>query len=115
MIRLILRLLGIRDYEVCQSCETLKQQLAFERDEKKQLTDTLLRIINPKVIVESEPVELNPVISTSGMFGRRRAALEERDRQEAKILKEKKFMAEPDDKLKAINNLEQELGIQEEA
>lgn len=95
MTRLILRLLGIRDFEVCQSCETLKQQLAFERDEKKQLTETLLSIIHPKVI-EQPVVELSPIQQSAGLFSRRRAALEAKDREEARILTEAKHLGKPD-------------------
>jgi hypothetical protein len=111
-------LFGIRDFEVCASCETLKQQLEFERAEKKQLTDTLLSIVHPKVI-EQPVVELNPVIQTSGLFSRRRAALEERGRQEAKIIKEAKHLGQPDalknvaNVAKDVENLEKELGIEE--
>lgn len=117
MIRLLMFLLG-RPYETCKSCETLKQQLEFERAEKKQLTDTLLSIIHPK-IVEQPVIEMNPVIQTSGLFSRRRAALEERERQEAKIIREGKHLGKPDN-LKDIErvsedvtNLEKELGIEE--
>lgn len=113
MIRLFLRLIGIRDYEVCQSCETLKQQLAYERDEKRQLTETLLKIVSPKVVVEQEIKEIQPVIQTSGLFSRRRAALEARDREEAKILKNSTNLGKPDDKLKEIEKLEIELGVEE--
>lgn len=112
MIRLFLRLLGIKDYEVCQSCETLKQQLAFEREEKKQLTDTLISILQPKV-VEAPPVEINPVTTIAGNWARRRAALEERDRQQAKILVETKNLGKPDELKDHINKLEEELGIEE--
>jgi len=112
MIRLLLRLLGIKDFEVCQSCETLKQQLAFVNDEKRQLTETLLSIVKPKTY-EAPPVELNPVATTSGLFSRRRAALEARDRAEAQILTEKKNIGMPDN-LKNINDLEKELGIEDE-
>lgn len=109
MTRLLLRLLRITDYEVCASCETLKQQLAYERDEKRQLTETLLSIIRPKVY-EAPAVELNPVIQTSGLFSRRRAALEAKDREEAKILRNSTNLGKPDD---SIAKLETELGIEE--
>lgn len=121
MLRLILRLIGIRDFETCASCETLREQLTFERAEKQQLTETLLSIIKPKTY-EAPPTELNPIVNTSGLFSRRRAALEARDRQEAQILKEKKFVAQPDikevEKLKKevdrdVERLESELGISE--
>lgn len=117
MIRLLLRLLGIDDFEICKSCETLKQQLEYERSEKKQLTETLLNIVSPKTI-ESAPVILNPVAQSAGLFSRRRAALEEKDRQEARILAEAKHIGKPDDVLQVVNDdakkieaLEDELGI----
>ena len=118
MIRLFLRLLGIKDYEVCQSCETLKAQLVFVNDEKRQLTETLLAIVHPKVI-EQPIVEMNPVVQTSGIFSRRRAALEAKDREEAKILKEAKHLGKPDSlrdvHIASTSELEKELGIEEKA
>lgn len=114
MIRLLLRLFNIRDFEVCQSCETLKQQLEYERSEKKQLTETLLAIVHPKVI-EQPIVELSPIQQSAGTFARRRAVLEAKDREEARILNEAKYLGKPDDKLKDINKLETELGIEKEA
>lgn len=118
MIRLLLRLFGIKDYEVCQSCETLKQQLEFERSEKRQLTETLLSILKPKTY-EAPPVEVQPIVNSAGLFSRRRAALEARDRAEAQIIAEKKHLAVPDDALrnkniKSVEELEQELGVSEE-
>lgn len=117
MIRLLLRLLNIRDYEVCASCQTLKEQLEYERSEKKQLTETLLNIIHPKV-VEQPVVELSPIQQTSGLFSRKRAVLEQRDREEAKILRQSKNLGVPDN-IKVsevstkIEELEHELGIEE--
>ena len=113
MIRFLTFLLG-REYEECKSCQTLKEQLHFEREEKKRLTDTLLNILNPKA-VEAPPVELNPIQQTSALFSRRRAALEEKDRQEAKILKERKFIGVPDNKVtSSVEVLEHQLGIPSE-
>lgn len=104
-----------KPYETCKSCETLKEQLEFERSEKKQLTETLLNIIKPKTY-EAAPIELEPVAITGGTFARRRAALEARDRAEAQILKDKKFIGEPDRMVSSgtIEQLEKELGVQEE-
>lgn len=118
MIRVILRLLGIRDFEVCASCETLKQQLVFERDEKKRLTDILIDIVKPKT-VEAAPIEINQIQQTAALFSRRRAALEAKDREEARILRSSTNLGKPDDKLKNNNiktaeELEQELGIEKE-
>ena len=112
MTRLLLRLLGIKDFETCKSCETLKEQLAFERSEKKQLTETLLAIIHPKVI-EQPIVELSPIQQTSGTFARRRAMLEAKDREEAKILRNSTNLGKSDDRLNQVQNLEKELGIEE--
>lgn len=111
MIRLILRLLRIKDYEVCKSCETLKEQLAFERDEKKRLTDTLIAIVSPKLVVETPVQELKPVVNSAGLFSRRRKALEEKDRLEAKIIADTAHLGKPDN-LKEIEKLEQEMGIE---
>ena len=111
MIRFLCFLLG-KPYETCKSCETLKAQLAFVNEEKKQLTDTLINILHPKV-VEAAPIEINQVTQTAGLFSRRRAVLEARDRQEALIKKNSPNIAQPDDRLKDIDRLESELGITE--
>jgi hypothetical protein len=112
MIRLLLRLCGIKDFEVCQSCETLKQQLSYERDEKKRLTDTLITIVSPKVIETPEPIELNPIGHSAASFSQRRRILEEKSRLDAKILTEQKNIGVAD-KLRDVEKLEQELGIEE--
>lgn len=116
MLRFITFLLG-KQYEVCKSCETLREQLSYERDEKKRLTDTLLNIINPKVI-EQPVVELSPIQQTAGLWTRRRQALEEKDRLESQVLKSSKNLGKPDNlkdvtkEYKDINELEAELGIE---
>ena len=112
-------LLG-RDWEPCSSCVNLKQQLEFERSEKRLLIDTLVSIMSPKA-VESPPVEINQIQQSSALFSRRRQALEERDRQEAKILSERKNVGLPDNMRYtsgtnvpvSINELERELGVDE--
>ena len=122
MIRFISFLLG-KPFEPCKSCEVLKQQLSFERDEKRLLIDTLVGIVKPKEI-EAPPIEINQIQQSSALFSRRRVALEEKDRQEAKILSEKKFMGTPDQLRRQIvndrisnevSNLEKELGVEEGA
>jgi len=116
LTRLLLRLLGIKDYEVCQSCGTLKQQLTYERDEKRQLTETLLSIIRPKVY-EAPVQEFQPLVNSSALFSRKRAALESKDREEAKIIRGSTNLGKPDDSLrevdKNIDKLEHELGVEE--
>lgn len=118
MIRLLLRLFGIKDFDTCKSCETLKQQLEYERSEKQKLTQTLLDIIKPKTF-EASPVELNPVQKSLGSFSHRKAALEAADRERARILKDRKFIGTPDDKIAEIKKnteieaLEKELEIEQ--
>ena len=117
MLRLLLRLLGIKDFDTCKSCETLKDQLEFERSNNKELTETLISIIKPK-IVEAAPVEINPIPISGGSFARRRAAMEEKDRQEAKVLAEAKHIGKPDNlitvaKGSELEALEKELGLEE--
>lgn len=94
MIR-FLSFLFNKPYEPCKSCQTLKEQLEFERAEKKELTQTLLNIINPKAIIAA-PVELQPIHQTSGLWSRRREALEARDREEARLQKTSAHLAKPD-------------------
>ena len=116
MFRFISFLLG-RPYESCSSCANLKEQLEYERGQTKLLIDTLVNIVSPKV-TEAAPVEINPIQSSSALFSRRRAALEEKDRQEAQILSMKKHVAVPDNlnKIKpnmSVDELEKELGVEE--
>jgi hypothetical protein len=121
MTRFFLRLFGIRDFEPCSSCENLKEQLRYERENNQHLTDTLISIVKPKV-VESPPIEINQIAASSALFSRRRAALEERDRQEAMIKKSSTNLGKPDDSLRdiqkgqnvmSVSQLESELGIEE--
>lgn len=119
MIRFISFLLG-KPYETCKSCETLKQQLAVVNEEKKELTRTLIEIVKPKPAVlqqiePSRPISL-PVVAS---FSRRRAILEQRDHEAARVLKESSFVARPDnvnDKIidEAVDKLEAELNIKKE-
>ena len=125
MIRFLSFIFG-KPYEPCKSCETLKEQLLFERDQVTRLTETLLSIVKPKE-VEQAPVEIAPVAQSSALWTRRRAALEEKDRQEAFIIAQAKHLAVPD-KVKytkdissvvnlnnsdQITQLEKELGVEE--
>ena len=85
MIRFISHLLG-KPYEVCKSCETLKQQLEFVNSEKRELLNTLISLVNPKVL-ESPATVIQPIQVSAGLFSRRRAAAEARDRESARIEK----------------------------
>lgn len=108
MIRFISFLFN-KPYETCKSCQTYKEELAYERSEKKELLDTLLKLVSPKV-VEQPVVELENIESRSVLFSRRRAELEARDRKEAEIKSSSKNIGIPDSQ---IAKLETELGIQQ--
>lgn len=113
MIRFICFLLN-KQYEPCKGCETLKSQLAIANEDRQRLTDTLVNILQPKV-VESAPIEINQLQQTSALFSRRRAALEAKDREDARILKQSTNIGKPDfvtDKI-TTERMEAELGIEE--
>lgn len=96
MIRLLLRLFKITDFEPCASCETLKKQLEFERAERQKLLDTVLDISHPKSVPVPIQEDLKPVTTSVGLPSRRRAILEERDRQEARTAQNSIHLAQPD-------------------
>jgi uncharacterized Zn finger protein (UPF0148 family) len=94
--------------KVCNSCETLKVQLAIANDEKRQLLNTILSSVTPT----REPVtalnyeKLAPKATTWNV---RRQMLEAEDRERAKILsQQKKTVGEQ------IDELEKEVGLEQE-
>jgi len=122
MVRLILHLLKIRDYESCKSCETLREQLTFVNAEKKELMETLLQLTKPQVVIPQEPPKLlDQIQQAKGTFARRRGLLEQAERNRTDILKTSQFIAKPDsdDKKapigavtqKSIEELESRLGL----
>ena len=116
MIRFLYLLLYGDKIDSCKSCQTLKEQIAFERAEKAELTATLISILKPKEI-EAAPIEVNPLQQTATLFSRKRAMLEERDRLAAKTYKDSTNIGKPDIPQQvitsAIDKLEQELGVTE--
>lgn len=119
MFRFLTFMLGL-NYEECKSCETLKQQLSFANEEKKQLTQTIIDIVKPRPIAPQGIVSGTTVpITAVSSFSRRRAAREARDREEAKALRDSPFIAKPDDindKIvdNAVEKLEKELHLSDE-
>lgn len=103
MIRLLLRLLNIKDYETCKSCETLresretlKQQLDLANNEKRELMNTLIQLTKPNVIVPSEEVKiLEKAPQAAGTFSRRRSILENMERKKANITKTSPYIVQP--------------------
>ena len=115
MVRFISFLLG-KPYESCKSCEVLKLQLEQVNSEKKELLAVILDIVKPKVIVSESMPQSAEVNKPVGLWSRRRAALEQRDREQtlnqAQIRKSSPFIAANDQENKeAIEALEKELNI----
>lgn len=93
----------------CESCETLKMQLAIANHEKEQMLSTILSFNKP---VESAPTtvidyeKLRPKMTTWNV---RRQMLEAEDRKAAQLLAESKKRSINEQ----INELENEVGIGE--
>lgn len=124
MIRLMLRLFKINDYESCKSCDTLRQQLTYANQEKKELLETILSLTRPVVHIPTEEVRsLENFNQAKGTFARRRAALEENERRKVQITKNSPFIAKPSESIlkepvqhitsQSVDELERELGIDE--
>lgn len=122
MVRLLLRLFGIKDFEVCASCETLKKQLEFTNAEKRELMETLVLLTKPAIQVQSSDVKLvNPTIAHE-RFSRRKSILENMHRKTDEIIKTSPFIAKSDDELprkttitpESIEDMENKLGLNDE-
>lgn len=111
MIRFLSYLFGWKDYEDCKSCNVLREQLKIVNEEKKELTQTLIKLFKPEpVVAQANPVVLQPIANTAGLWSKRRAALEEADRQKLRASQDKVFAGKPD-VTESIDKLERELGI----
>ena len=122
MIRLLSHLFKW-NYESCKGCEILKQQLAIANENNARLEETLIGLLQPKVI-EQLPVREVPAVKASlNTFTKRREILEAEDRKKVAISTNSPFIAKPDsviptDHTKTVGNtnvekLEQELGIED--
>jgi hypothetical protein len=98
--------MNIKDYESCKSCETLKQQLEYANMNNKQLTETLLNLIEPKIIAQPA-AELKLASPVAKTFARRKAELENAERTKKDIIANSPFIA------KSVDELEKELGIED--
>ena len=102
--------------EDCKSCEVLKEQLKYLQEQNRELNQSIMELIKPKVIVPPEPVILNPTKKQSGTWSRRRAVLEEATRRESEILRSSPFLARPDGMRltpRTVTELEEQLGVEE--
>lgn len=77
-----------KDQIICESCETLKQQLSIANTEKKALLERLLEKPEKEVLPAQE--NLKPVMmpQSAALWKEKRAALEANDRAEAKALRQ---------------------------
>lgn len=88
------------EHDVCQSCETLKMQLAIANEEKKTLLNRLLK--EPEV--KKEVIVQNPraVIPARHLgFEAKRRALEAESKANARLLEEKR---KEESKLKVVTS-----------
>ena len=114
MIRFLSHLFKL-GYDPCKSCEVLKQQLLIANEEKKQAYETLLNLLKPKVY-ESAPTQLEAVTPKVGLWSKRRALLEEQDRETARIQKQSNLIAAVDRSTQtnsSVEELEHQLGLEE--
>lgn len=86
----------------CASCDTLREQLSLEREEKR----LLLRKLLPDEVKElpSSTEDLKPIRTTAPSWNERRRLLEENDRAKAEILRKKNEELEKDLQLVKENN-----------
>lgn len=75
-----------KEFRVCESCETLKQQLAIANIEKSQLLTRLLEKSEPEIksIQTEEPKVIRPHMPWTA----RRQMIEAEDRERARLLRE---------------------------
>lgn len=95
----------VKEVEVCQSCETLREQLSLERQTNLRLLDRIME--KPE-----KPVEVPPTMVTRPLVGRhtpwrvRQQILEGEDREKARVLRDAPQPATTD-----VTELEKELNI----
>jgi hypothetical protein len=76
-----------KSYEVCRSCETLKEQLKIANQEKEQLLNSILEFTKPTVVEHKDinVKELQPLKTRALPWRVRAARLEAERRHEAKV------------------------------
>jgi hypothetical protein len=101
-----------KEEEVCQSCETLRQQLEIANYEKSQILSKLLK--EPEKVPDTPPVAVTRPRTIPWHV--RRQMLETEDREKAKAMRN---AAKPDSEIKpaetiSTEELEKELGVAEQ-
>lgn len=102
---------------VCQSCETLKSQLATANHREQQLLVRILELTNP-VKPEPRQIELPPEALKPKYtpWEVKRQMLEENDREKARVIAQNKKQTEEvlaRNKSQSVEQLEKELGVEE--
>lgn len=109
----------IQESRVCESCETMKLELARVHELNNRLLDNLTR--KPEEPEAPQPTEFKPIIPKSTPWNVRRQMLEAEDRAKARIERERskesavnipqiQVVSEPRSRL-GLSELEEELGV----
>lgn len=98
----------------CESCETLREQLAAERSYNRLLLESI--ILKPEVERTEDTSNLTPIRGNFVSSRVRREMLEAEDRKQAEIINERKRIDKEARELatKTTEELERELGIEHE-
>lgn len=106
----------LKELSFCDSCETLKLQLAIVNDERKLLISKLVETTKPEESKIDTSV-LKPVMPNRMNWNLRRQALEQEDRAAARVLREnesKNQVAASGGQSAAltVTEIEKELGVE---
>lgn len=118
-------LLNKKDYEPCKGCSTLKAQLELSNVEKRELYETLLKLVKPEVIHQPAPNLIQPK-EVFQRFSQRRESLEKQHAVVKDVKERSPFLAttnipEPNSirpetnaiKPESIDEMEARLGLNE--
>lgn len=98
--------------KLCNSCETLKVQLAIERTKNTELLETLIGLVDPKPIVINRSDEhLEPVSMSPKLWRIKRKELE----KAAKVERQRMNEAAKNGTTVPIDELEKMAGISDDA
>lgn len=104
MLRFISRLFKI-DYDSCKACEVYKEQIRVVNEEKRDLLDNILAMVNPQTI-PSVTTSPEPVKRLGMSWHQRRQILEAESKARARSMAN-----QPQEVKDEINKLEKELEI----
>lgn len=97
-----------RDEKICQSCETLKDEVAHLRNENRKLIESITAKPEPEEVRIQAPVPISPKRAVP--WAVRKQMLEQQDREKARALAN---AAKPNVKVD-VEDLEKEMGVVEE-